>query len=147
VRRPRITRQWRSRVLGGALLGAIGYVAASLLDFDPQPLAYVLWAAVVLTVAWLVVDTVEVPQAQWVPALPPPGDRIDEATSDLRIISSHQQATHPSPAVRNRLVALARARDPELAETLSAELDVVRRLSPADIDRILTRIEDVRDRP
>ena len=57
MRRPRITRQWRSRVLGGALLAAIGYVAASLLDFDPQPLAYVLWAAVVLTVAYTLLST------------------------------------------------------------------------------------------
>jgi hypothetical protein len=29
------------------------------------------------------------------------------------------------------------------ADTLRRELDPVRRLSPADIDRILTRIEDV----
>jgi hypothetical protein len=141
-----MTRQWRGRVLGGALLGAIGYLLAIWLDFDPQPLAFVMWAAIVVTVVWLVVDTIDAPQARWLPGLPAPGDRIDEATSDLRILSGHLQATHPSPAVRDRLVALARARDPALADTLRAELDVVRRLSPADIDRILTRIEDVRDR-
>ena len=44
------------------------------------------------------------------------------------------------------LVALARARDPDLGDALWLELAGTRRLAPADIDRILTRIEDVRDR-
>ena len=146
MRRPGIGREWRRRLLGGAVLGAIGYVAAVLLAFEPQPLAYVAMVVIVCTVAWLVVDTLDAPAARWVSAMPPSGDRVDEATSDVRILSSHQQAREPSEALRDRLLALARGRDPDLADALHRELGTVRRLSPAEIDRILTRIEDVRDR-
>ena len=65
------------------------------------------------------------------------------AASDLRVLSSHVQSDQPSDAVAHRLVALARARDPDLGEAVRRELADTRRLSPADIDRILTRIEDV----
>lgn len=146
MRRFTIDPQWRRRLLAAALLGAIGYVAAVRLEFDPQPAAYVVMVLLVFTVIWLVLDTIDAPAAQWLPALPSTGDRVDEATSDLRILSSHVQASTPSPAVRDRLVALARARDPDLARTLHHELEVVRRLSPAEIDRILTRIEEARAR-
>lgn len=141
-----ISRPWRNRLLTAAFVAGAGYVYALLLDFGPQPVPYVVMVSVVLTLVWLVFDTVEAETAQWVPTLPSTSDRVDEATSDLRILTSHQQASTPSEAVRDRLVALARARDPELAEALRRELDPVRRLSPAEIDRILTRIEEVRDR-
>ncbi|MCW2739096.1 hypothetical protein [Nocardioides sp.] len=146
MRRPTIARHWRTRVLGGALVGAIGFVAAVLLHFEPQPAAYVVMVVIVLSLAWLVLDTVDVPAAQWTSGLPPTGDRVDQATPDLRILTSHEQADVPSGALQQRLVALARARDPDLAETLHHEIDPARRLSPADIDRVLTRIEEVRDR-
>ena len=137
---------WRNRLFLAALVSGMGYVYALLLDFGPQPVPYVVMASVVLTLVWVVFDTAEADPAHWTPSLPSASDRVDEATSDLRILSSHQQADTPSEAVRDRLVALARARDPGLADTLRRELDPVRRLSPADIDRILTRIEEVRDR-
>ena len=136
----------KQRIAGGVALAAIGYGIAVLLDFEPQPLPYVVWAVVVLTLTWLVLDTVEVPVAQWRFALPTSSDRVDEATSDLRILSSHQQASQPSDAVRDRLVALARARDPALADDLLDQMEPHHRLSPAEIDRILTRIEEARDR-
>jgi hypothetical protein len=144
--RATISRAWRNRLFVAASIAGAGYVYALLLDFGPRPVPYVVMAAVVLTLIWLVFDTVEAEPAQWVPSLPSLSDRVDEATSDLRVLTSHQQAKAPSEAVRDRLVALARARDPVLADTLRAELDPVRRLSPAEIDRILTRIEEVRDR-
>ncbi len=127
-------------------MGVVGYVAAVLLDFDPQPAAYGVMVVIVLSTAWLVLDTIDAPAARWLPSLPSTVDRVDEATSDLRLLSSHAQASAPSPAVRQRLASLARARDPGLADTLLDELDPVRRLSPAEIDRILTRIEEARDR-
>ncbi len=136
---------WRGRLLVGAVLGAIGYVSAVLLEFGPRPVPYAVMVAILLTLVWLVLDTVDAPAARWHPVLPHARDRVDEATSDLRILSSHVQASVPSEAVRERLVALARARDPDLAAALRHELDPVRRLSPAEIDRILTRIEEVRD--
>ncbi len=143
---PTITRQWRLRLLGAVVLGVIGFVAALALDFDPQPAAYVVMVAIVSTTAWLVLDTIDASAARWLPSLRPTGDRVDEATSDLRLLTSHQQASVPSEALRDRVVALARARDPALADDLRHELTPVRRMSPAEVDRILTRIEETRDR-
>ena len=141
-----VPARWRGRLAGGVALAASGYVVTVLLDMDPRPLPYVVWSVVVLAMAFLVIDTVDVPAAQWQQGLPASPDRVDEATSDLRVLSSHQQADNPSDALTRRLVALARGRDADLADSLERELAGAHRLPPADIDRILTRIEDVRDR-
>jgi hypothetical protein len=138
--------RWRGRAGGGVVLAGIGYALATWLDFDPDPLPYAVWAVVLLAMTYLVIDTVDVPASQWQHGLSPATDRVDEATSDLRVLTSHQQADHPSDALAHRLVALARARDPELATEIQHELAGVDRIGPAEIDRILTRIEDVRDR-
>ena len=130
------------RVAKGVGLAGAGFAAAVLLDMEPQPLPYVVWSVVVLTTAYLVIDTLDAPAAEWLQG-PPPTDRVDEASADLRVLSSHVQSDQPSDAVAHRLVALARARDPDLGEAVRRELADTRRLSPADIDRILTRIEDV----
>ena len=140
------TGRWRSRLVGGLVIGVVAYVVSGWLDFAPRPVPLAVMTAVVCTLAWLLLDTVDLAPASWRTAMPPPGDRVDEATSDLRILSSHQQASEPSEAVRDRLVALARSRDPALADALHDEIEPHHRLSPAEIDRILTRIEEVRDR-
>ena len=137
--------RWRGRMAGGVALAGAGYVVTILLDMDPRPVPYVVWSVVVLSMAFLVIDIVDVPAAQWQQGLPAPPDRVDEATSDLRVLSSHQQSDHPSDALARRLVALARSRDVELADAIDVELAGAHRLSPAEIDRILTRIEEVRD--
>ena len=141
----RPTGGWRGRAAKGSVVVAAVYAAAVWLDMEPQPLPYVVWSVVVLTMAYLVIDTVDVPTAEWQQG-PPPTDRVDEASSDLRVLSSHVQSDQPSDALAHRLVALARARDPDLGDALWLELAGTRRLAPADIDRILTRIEDVRER-
>ena len=146
MRRPSISRVWRGRLLVGATLSAVCYPLAVWLKLGPEPVPYVVMSSVVLMLVWLVFDTVESEPAQWTPAVPNVSDRVDEATSDLRILTSHQQASTPSEAVRDRLVGLAGTRDPDLAASIRHELTPVRRLTPAEIDRILTRIEDVRDR-
>ncbi|CUR60536.1 hypothetical protein NOCA1210158 [metagenome] len=138
--------RWRGRVGGGIVLAAIGYALALWLDFDPQPMPYAVWAIVVLAMTYLVIDTVDAPAAHWHHPVAPRSDRVDEVTSDLRILSGHQQADHPSDALAQRLVALARTRDPDLAADVQDELAGVRRIPPAAIDRILTRIEESRDR-
>lgn len=137
---------WRSRILLGTLAALVGYGAAVLLRFDPQPGPYAVMAAVVLALGWLVLDTVDAPAAEWVPRIQPAGDRVDEVTSDLRVLSSHQHADHPSTALAERLVALARGRDPDLAAEIQRDLAGRDRIRPADIDTILTRIEESRDR-
>jgi hypothetical protein len=141
-----IRERWRGRLAGGVALAGAGYVVTLLLDMDPRPLPYVVWSVVVLALAFLVLDIVDVPAAEWQQGTPSSPDRVDEATSDLRVLSSHHQADQPSDALARRLVALARGRDPDLGDAVERELADTRRLSPADIDRILTRIEDVRDR-
>ncbi|MBS2938983.1 hypothetical protein KDN32_14685 [Nocardioides sp. J2M5] len=140
-----IDPRWRGRVLGATALAAIGYGVALLLDFEPHPLPYALWWTIATAMVWLVVDTASVPRTVWRNGMPRGADRVDQASSDLRVLSSHLQANEPTGALRDRLVGLARARDPDLADELRLELDTVRRLSPADIDRILTRIEEIRD--
>jgi len=141
-----VPARWRGRVGGGLVLAGIGYAIAVWLDFDPRPVPYVVWVVVVLAMAYLVVDTVNVPVAHWQQSLPPRSDRVDEATSDLRVLSSHQQADQPSEALAHRLVELARGRDPDLAAQVQGELAGMHRIGPADIDHILTRIEEARDR-
>ena len=140
------TRTWRNRLFIAAFITATMYVSAVLLRFGPQPVPFLIAMAAVLSLMWLIFDIADEDPTEWLPALPAVSDRADEATSDLRILSSHRQATEPSAAVRERLVSLARARDPSLAETLRRELEPVRRMSPAEIDAILTRIEEARDR-
>lgn len=141
----RLPDRWR-RAAGGAVLAAIGWGLAVWLDFEPRPLPYVVWSVVLVTMTYLVLDTVDAPAAEWRRGTTAATDRVDEATSDFRVLSSHQQADHPSDALARRLVALAQARDPDLAAEVRHELDGVHRIPPHDIDRILTRIEDVRDR-
>ena len=134
--------RWSGRAVKGVVLAVAGYAVAVWLDMDPQPLPYLVWSVVVLVTAYLVIDTVDVPAAEWQQG-PQATDRVDEASSDLRVLSSHVQSDQPSDALARRLVALAHARDPDLGDALGRELAGRRRLSPADIDRILTRIEDV----
>lgn len=141
-----LSRAWRNRLFIAVFICVVGYVCAALLRFGPQPIPFAVAMAVILSLMWLVFDLVDDEPVDWVPALSHGSDRVDEATADLRILTSHQQASAPSEAVRDRLVALARSRDPELATDLHHELATVRRLSPAEIDRILTRIEEARDR-
>ena len=137
----------RARLLTALVLGSIGFVAARLLDFEPRPLPYAVTVGLLFSLLWLVVDTAGAPDAQWQRGMPPAPDRVDQPTTDLRVLTSHQQSSVPPDTLRIRLVALARLRDPELADHLAEELATSSRLSPAEIDRILTRIEDVRDRP
>ena len=142
----RLSQRWSGRVGGGIVLAGIGYALAVWLDFEPQPFPYAVWAVVVLAMAYLVIDTVDAPVAEWAFGVSPRSDRVDEVTSDLRVLTSHQQADHPSTALAERLVALARGRDPDLAAEIQHELAGTSRIRPVDIDRILTRIEESRDR-
>lgn len=141
------SRGWAGRLGGGVLLAAIGYAIAVWLDFEPQPLPYALWAVVVITMTYLVLDTVDAPVSHWRHPVASRTDRVDEVTSDLRVLSSHQHADHPSDALAERLVGLARGRGgPDLAAEVHDDLARLARITPGDIDRILTRIEESRDR-
>ena len=71
-----------------------------------------------------------------------------EESSYSRILQGHLDSRDPGPALRDRLVALARTRDPGLTDPDLRDLaqGPVRRLSPEEIDHYLTRIEALRDR-
>lgn len=140
-----LSRPWRNRLVIAVFISTVCYVGAVLLRFGPQPVPFAVAMAVVLSLMWLVFDIFDEHPTEWSPALPAFVDRVDEATPDLRLLTSHQQASVPSAAVRERLITLARSRDPDLATTLHHELASLRRLSPAEIDRILRRIEEARD--
>jgi hypothetical protein len=134
------------RVAGGAVIAGVGYAVATWFDFEPQPIPYAVWAVIAIAMVFLVVDSVDAPVAYWQSPVQPRPDRAGEVTSDLRVLTSNQQADRPSDALAERLVALARGRDPALADDLQRELAGRGRIPPAEIDRILTRIEEVRDR-
>ena len=143
----KVSRRWSGRIGGAVVLAAIGYAIALWLDFEPRPFPYAVWAVVVIAMTYLVIDTVEAPVSHWQHQVPlHRSDRVDEVTSDLRVLSSHQHADHPSTALAERLVALARGRDPDLAAEIQRDLAGRDRIRPADIDTILTRIEESRDR-
>ena len=141
-----VSRRWTGRVAGGVAIAGIGYGLATWFDFEPRPLPYVVWAVVVIALVHLALDSVDAPVAHWQSPVQPREDRAGEVTSDLRVLTSNQQADHPSDALVVRLVALARGRDPALAADVQRELAGTSRIPPADIDRILTRIEESRDR-
>jgi hypothetical protein len=141
-----ISRRSAGRTVGGVVVAAIGYVCAIWLDFDPQPLPYAVWAVIAIAMVFLAVDSVDAPIAYWQSPVQPREDRVGEVTPDLRVLTGNQQADHPSAALAERLVALARGRDPALAEEIRRELAGTSRIPPAAIDRILTRIEESRDR-
>jgi hypothetical protein len=138
------TTTWRNRLLAFVLVTGVGYPFAMLLRLGPEPVPWVTAMAVVMSLLWLVFDVLDEDPTQWVPTLATPSDHVDAATNDLRILTSHQQASVPSDAVRERLVALAGGRDPDLADALRHELAAAARIAPAQIDRILTRIEESR---
>ena len=144
-----MSRAWLNRLATAAALAAAGYGLLVLMDFGPRPLGWVLLSTLGCALAWLVIDTVDAERAHWYPSLPPAGDRVEETTVDQRLLEKHATAAHPSPLLRDRLVALARARDPALSDPELAALAASppRRLSPSEIDRYLTRIEALRDRP
>ncbi|UUZ58174.1 hypothetical protein [Nocardioides sp. B-3] len=125
-----------------------GQVIFTPVDSEPQLPAWALTATVVVALIWLASDAFGVADARWDQPLAPYA-RPDAADDSVhhRVLTSHPAAGEPSPALRNLLVQLARARDPDLTDP---ELRVLadgstRKLSPTDIDRYLTRIEQPRD--
>ncbi len=144
---------WAAVVTGAVLLGRwLGY------DIDTPRLAILM--GLPLAAAWLVVD-VEVPRvATWrveplsVAVVPGADARL---TTDIRVIEDHLAARTPSPALRDRLAAVAevrlarrgvRLRDPAAGELLGsvavgALTGPVRLIRPAELDRIISRIEEL----
>ena len=141
-------RRWRGRLVAAALLLPAGWLVAWALDFDPRPVPFVLLAVLACALAWLVVDATDTGAAEWQPPALGDEDRVEPSTPEHRAVDSHLASADPSPVLQERLLALARARDPGLAdpELREALLAPYRRMTPDEISRILTRIEALRDR-
>jgi hypothetical protein len=143
------TSRWAARVAAAVALAVGGFGLLVLMDFGPRPVGWSLLVLLGCALLWLVLDTVDAERPRWLPTLPPAADRVEESAPDQRIVAGHLSATDPGPALRDRLVALARSRDPDLADPELAALAAAppRRLTPAEIDHYITRIEELRDRP
>jgi hypothetical protein len=141
--------RWWPRLLLLAVLLVGGQVVLTVMDFDPDPVGWGLLVIVATVVVWLALDTLDAGEAEWDDGR---GEQAapatEEQTAHGRVLSSHLASRDPGPALRDRLVDLARSRDPELTDPDLRRLSTEppRRLSPAEIDHYLTRIEALRDR-
>lgn len=137
-------RAWgrRGLILAGIII--VGQVALSALDFGPRLGWWALLMTCVAAMVWLLLDANDASPADWRDGRPPLV-RSDEGEDSAytRLVHGHLDATEPGPALRDRLLALARTRDPDLRDDELRDLaqQPVRRLSRAEIDRYLTRIE------
>ncbi|WP_426244909.1 hypothetical protein [Nocardioides sp. LHG3406-4] len=152
---------WVGRVAVAAVLYAVLYVALRTLDFEPHAVPLLLLVLLGLLVWWLVIDALDAPPAEWNVAstspFQPPGQDV-VLSGYLRLLESHAASREPDQALRRRLLALGHARlearlgvppdDTTSADALGPEWaamcrDPHRRLSVAEIDRMLTRIEEL----
>ena len=154
-------RQWLWRALVAALLTAVSYVIALLMDFDPDPARLALVVATATALFSVAHQSMTDIPASWLaqPRLPTRPLGQDTGTnSAMRMLESHLTAADPSPLLRDRLAQLAESRmrqrhgvglaDPQAAELLDQQsLEVlrgpVRRLSKKDIARTVSRIEEL----
>ena len=131
--------RWWWRALVGLGVYAALEVTLTVFDFAPDALRLALLVAVCTAAVGLLVDGVGDYQAHWEPdpvrSVVPPGQDLRLA-SYVRLVEDHLTARHPDGALRDRLVALS---DGALAGELSGP---PRRLTPAQIDDYLRRIEE-----
>lgn len=141
-----MSRRWLLRLAVAAVCGVAGWLVAEVVRFEPRPVGWALMVLVFFSLVWLVLDTLDTHPARWRVTVPgPTGAQVVEVTLDERLLNSHLSASEPDGALRERLLALARSRDPSLTDPLLRNLAErpPRRLSPTEIDRILTRIEEI----
>jgi hypothetical protein len=156
-----MSSRWVRRAGAGALLFVALEVLLRLAGAGPEPLRVALLVAMCVGVLGLVLDALSDPAPAW--DLEPERPSVREG-SDARLglyvglIEAHLAARTDDAALRERLRTLTdqvltqrhgvRRDDPRAADLLGPELVAVltgpvRRLSPADIDRCLTRIEEL----
>ncbi|MBA3780419.1 MAG: hypothetical protein H0X12_00990 [Nocardioides sp.] len=152
---------WLGRISLAAVSYAVLYVALRRFDFEPHAVPLLLLVILMLLVWWLVRDALDAPPAEWdvgtsAPFQPPGQDVV--LSGYLRLLESHVASRQPEHALRRRLLMLGRTRletrlgmpaddltsDNELGpEWAALRRDPDRHLSAAEIDRLLTRIEDL----
>lgn len=154
-------RRWWRRAGAGLVVFVALAVGLGIAEVGPDPVRLALLVATTVAILGLALDALSDPPASW--------DTEVERTSlrdggdprlslYVNLIEAHLAARSDDPALRDRLRSLAdqvltqrhgvRREDPRAAELLGPELTAVltgpvRRLSPADVDRCLTRIEEL----
>ena len=153
--------RWLLRAVAGVVTFAVLEVVLVLADFDPDAVRLALLVATCIGVLGLVLDTLSESGPRWTVEVEHPSAREGgDARLSLyvNLLEAHLSARTDDSALRDRLGTLTDQvlrqrhglqRDDPLAEALiGPELGAVisgpvRRLSPADIDRCLTRIEEL----
>ena len=154
-----IARRWWRRLVGGAVAYAALEVGLELAQADPDPVRLALLVASSVAVLGLLRDALADGGASWDieverPSLRERGD--PRLRQYLGLLEAHLAARTPDPALRDRLTLLATralqrpgiepGTQPETQpETQPAWLwdGPARRLTPAEIDRCLTQIEEL----
>jgi hypothetical protein len=153
--------RWLRRLVGSVVAFVVLEVVLVLADADPDAVRLAVLVAVCAAVLGLVLDALSEPGPAWDieidrPSIRDSGDpRLSRYVS---LLSAHQAARTPDAAVRDRFRLLAdrvlaqrhgttRA-DPRAAELLGPDVSALldgppRRLGPLDIDRCLSRIEEL----
>ena len=153
--------RWAPRLVGGLVVFAVLEVVLELTRFDPDPVRLALLVATCTAALGLVTDALSDEVPSWDVYVEQPSVRESgdpRLTTYVNLIESHLTARTPGSALRDRLGVLAgqvlRERygvprdDPAAAELMGPELAAVldgpvRRLDRAEIDRCLTRIEEL----
>ena len=154
-------KAWLGRISLAAVLYVVLYVGLWWFDFEPHAVPLLLLVTLLLLVWWLVLDALDAPPADWglsrSDSFQPPGQDV-VLSGYLRLLESHTASREPEHALRRRLLKLGRDRlesrlgvpaddltsDDRLGPEWSAlRQDPDRHLSAAEIDRLLTRIEDL----
>jgi hypothetical protein len=156
-----VRRRWWRRAAAGVIVFAGLEVGLGLAEVGPDPVRLALLVATGVAVLGLALDALSDPAPTWELPLERPSlrDGGDPRLSlYVNLIEAHLAARADDAALRDRLRSLAdqvlrqrhgvRREDPRAAELLGPELTAVlsgpvRRLSPADIDHCLTRIEEL----
>jgi hypothetical protein len=154
-------RRWWRRLAGAVLTFAVLELVLVLTDADPDAVRLAVLVAACTGVLGLLLDALSDPAPAWDieidrPSVRDSGDpRLSRYVS---LLDAHLAARTPDAALRDRLGALAervlRQRhgvgrdDPRAAELLGPEVTALltgppRRLAPTEIDRCLTRIEEL----
>jgi hypothetical protein len=156
-----IRNRWWRRLVGGVLAFGALEVVLVLADTRPDAVRLALLVATGAAVLGLVIDALSDGGVSWYVEVDRPSARErgdPRLAAHLRLLEAHEAARAPDPALRDRLGVLA-ARvlaqrhgldrdDPRAAELLGPDVLRVldgppRRLPPGEIDRCLTRIEEL----
>ena len=152
---------WVTR-LGWLLAAVVGFnLALVVLDYEPRLVRVTLLTTLCIAVTWVVADVLGDLGPGWRVRLDAP---LTEPGHDhrlaayLRVVEGHLTSSTPDAGLRDRLARLVdhrlarrhglRRHDPEAVERIGPDLLAVldgppRRLSAAEIDRHLRRIEEL----